>query len=1261
VAITVTAAQGGVTFNGMALRVMVLTQAARTQSGATASANGVVQVAVTPNQTGSRVYGAGIAPNGSYSVNGATTQIDNLTDATNLAQYLTCKATATSVSGTPETIGWPGSGSGGGVMLEIQQAGTLTEDGSAPAVSTTTGATTTTTASFTPPAGSLLVAMVPSNGGAGVTTMTVSGGSLTWIEKVKANASSAGYVGVWIAQVPAAAAVQAPARPVAQRRRPPARGIAGGVRGKTNLPLAPPPVTSSIRFPPPKHPRGVWRRVIGQAPPPPVPAVPPRQPPQPRRPGPARGVWRRATGTGNLPPGVTAVPRLPPQPRRRPPGRGFWRQVAGSVPPPPVIVFDALPPPPTFPLTPLDVRTELLLGGTWRDISAYVVQGTGPVGITRGHPDESTTTTPSGTGLTLNNRDFRFTATNPTGPYYGQLVRNTQLRTSVPEGASYLRFEPDQFSYASCPDSAAVSITGDMEIQLDITLDNWNQNQILACKWGASGNQRTWILELLENGTLRFNVSGNGTGISTAASTVPVPLPPLRRMCLRVTFQASTGNVSWYTSPPGLSSPTWTQLGATLSFGALTLFDSTATVQVGWGTDTDDGYSGIYGKFHAFQLLSGIAGTVKASPDFTAQAPGTTSFADAQSNTWTLHGTGAISNRKYRLHAETSAWPQSWDPSGTNVTVQLTAAGVLRRMSQGTSKPLNSAMNRAYVRLGGSIAPVAYWPCEDGTQATQLASGLGGPAMQIAGAPSLASDSAFLCSLPIPTLNNSIWTGAVPPYTGGVDNVLRFVMQVPAAGDTNGGIIARMYTTGTIARADLVYGTGGGLSMLIYNAAGTLLNTFGPAAFSLNGALVRVSLELQASGGNVSCNFVTIVAGATSGLDDSNTQTGASVGNVKQIVINPGGLLTGTAIGQISVQPVWDTLFDLAGALEAWVGEPAGVRFKRLCDEEGIGFRGQGSLHDTVAMGPQSATALTTLLQECVDADRGAMVEPRQVLALGYRTRASMLNQAPAVTLPYSMLMFPLGETEDDQIVQNDVTVTQNSDGSFSEQVLTSGALSIQPPPGGVGRYDVSVPVNIAVDSALDDEAGWILHMGTVNEPRYPQIDIDLASAEAGIASQFWSLLDLDLGDRLVITNPPPWLPPGSIDQLVQGVTENLGVKICNMAWAGVPSSPWNVMVWNDPLWGRWDTDSSTLHANISSGATSMLVDTTNAGSPLWTTAAGDFPFDVLLAGERVTVTNITGSISPQTFTITRAVNGVTKAQTAGAAVSLFSPPIWSL
>ena len=67
----------------------------------------------------------------------------------------------------------------------------------------------------------------------------------------------------------------------------------------------------------------------------------------------------------------------------------------------------------------------------------------------------------------------------------------------------------------------------------------------------------------------------------------------------------------------------------------------------------------------------------------------------------------------------------------------------------------------------------------------------------------------------------------------------------------------------------------------------------------------------------------------------------------------------------------------------------------------------------------------------------------------------------------------------------------------------------------------------------------------------------------------------------------------------------------------------------------------------------------------LWITTAGFpsmFPFDINVAGERITVTAITGSSTPQTFTVTRAVNGVSKAQAARrSGRCLWSTPVAAL
>jgi len=71
------------------------------------------------------------------------------------------------------------------------------------------------------------------------------------------------------------------------------------------------------------------------------------------------------------------------------------------------------------------------------------------------------------------------------------------------------------------------------------------------------------------------------------------------------------------------------------------------------------------------------------------------------------------------------------------------------------------------------------------------------------------------------------------------------------------------------------------------------------------------------------------------------------------------------------------------------------------------------------------------------------------------------------------------------------------------------------------------------------------------------------------------------------------------------------------------------------------------------SGDTSLLVASTGT---LWSTDSADYPVDVMVGGERMTVTGVSGASSPQTFTVIRSVNGVVKSHAAGTAVSLVDP-----
>lgn len=553
--------------------------------------------------------------------------------------------------------------------------------------------------------------------------------------------------------------------------------------------------------------------------------------------------------------------------------------------------------------------------------------------------------------------------------------------------------------------------------------------------------------------------------------------------------------------------------------------------------------------------------------------------------------------RRYRFVGEVVSWPTTWDISGNDVWIPVEAAGQLRRLQQGT-QTLGSAMYRAYALAeSATLNPVAYWPCEDGASATSFASGLkGNPAMSFTGAPTLASSTSFVCSLPLPVLNASTWSGQVP--TGGTwtDNVCRFLMQVPAGGETDGTVIASMSTLGTVKRVDLIYRTAGGLQLKGYDGLGNTLFDSGAVIFTVNGQLMRASFELKTSGSDVAWGMGTLTVGASAALVSGGTLTGASVGAVTAVTVNPGGGLTGTAVGHISVQPLSDTLFDLANQLNAWNNESPTNRFTRLCSEQGVNAisfvpPGYAMGGNGVTMGYQSSDTLANLLQQVADTDAGVIYEGADQLALIRRSRLTYSNQGTVynpqrgLTLDYAQhqLSGPLDPVDDDAYTRNDITVTAIS-GSFSQAALTAGPLSTQAPPNGVN--DVATTYSLSAGSlatSLADHAHWRLHLGTVDEPRYPQIKLNLRHPQfTGNVDLLNQALVMDIGDLVVIDNPKAGqVAPDPIRQILQGYSETLGVFEHDMVLNCSPEAPYRVGMVADAVLGHADTDGSTLNAAL--------------------------------------------------------------------------------
>lgn len=928
-----------------------------------------------------------------------------------------------------------------------------------------------------------------------------------------------------------------------------------------------------------------------------------------------------------------------------------------------------------FPQTVQDLLAELYIAGAWVDITSKVRREDGAgILIVRGRGDEQQAISPSTCGMNLNNRDGRFSPRNPSGSYFGLIGRNTPLRVSALAPTSFLQIDQttgttETTAYVSTPDAATLDITGDIDIRFEADLDSWTDVWELVTKWGSTTSQRSYALTLTTANKLALSTSVDGIAVSAQAISDVLPITQ-GRLAVRVTLDVNNGaggrTTTFYTSDS--ISGTWVQHGdAIVATGTTSIFSGTEALVIGDAPNSTFGASTIRGKVYAAEVRNGIAGTVVANPNFKIQTKGASSFADtaAVPKTWTLNGKVSINNRDYRFSGEVSSFPQKWDISGTDVWTEIEGAGILRRLNQGEA-PVSSTLYRT---LFARTDLVAYWPCEDGSDARTMASAVaGGRALWCDGTPEFASDSSFVCSAPVPVFNGSRWHGYIKPYTDTGTVSTRFLLNVPLAGLGGNVTVATLRTAGEVNNWDIIVNSVGNLNVTGTDRSGVqqFTQTIG---FALNGRPSYVGVRLVKTGSDTVVTMDVLDILGQTALTGGATMAGLLTDRATSLLLNTNATMQDVGMGHISVQSTVSPAFADAAMFSsvlANINETAEARIVRLCSENNIPLFRSGTLGGSARMGYQGIDTVVNLLRECEATDMGILYEDRAGYGLAYRSRNSILNEAAGATASYAanQLAGDPDPIDDDAFVRNDITVTRNNAGS-SRVTQTTGPLSTASPsatPPGVGVYDDEVSISLNSDDACDDQAGWRLHVGTVDEARYPRLGFNLASPSiANSATLPQALAYLDLGGRLDVTNPPAWLPPETIRQVVNGTTETLANYERFITFNCSPYSAWTVGVYgpSNVAVSRYSSDGTTVRTAMTTTQTTMNL--TTPYGPLWTTDPAQFSFDLMVAGERMTATACSGSTSStQVFTVIRSVNGVVKTHAVGETVELFEPAYYS-
>jgi hypothetical protein len=879
-----------------------------------------------------------------------------------------------------------------------------------------------------------------------------------------------------------------------------------------------------------------------------------------------------------------------------------------------------------FPEDPLGVRVEIRTGVVWTDITADVKTAEA-LTHARGIRNSGTSADPATCPLKIDNKDGKYSPRNPMSPYYGLIGRNTPVRVWIPGGTHFLDLDSTPANLASTPDVAALDITGDLDLRIELEASWYAPGaHTLLGKWDHPTDQRSYLMRL-QDGSLYLSYSTNGTAAGTFFHARPLPaLPP--RAALRATLDVDDGQggrtVRFYWAA-SMAGP-WTEISApTTLTGTVTVHAGTAPLTVAPSDlTTSPPRSPVEGRVYVAEVRSGIGGTIVANPDFTVRPLGSGGFTDAAGRTWSLSGSAAIADRQERFVGEIAKWPQKWVPSGQAVWTTVEAAGILRRYGQG-QKALDSTLRRRIP----SGTPLAYWPMEEEREATRAYSPIKGVQPAAVTGISFAAVDTLPSSRALPQLTGAATLSAIVPVhptptQWHVELVYNADDKAPAAAQPHPEIIS-ISATGTVRRWSVGM-RNGSARVYGYDSSGTAIvdQSVGLGSDVFHG-WVRLRFWASESVGVTTWGlFFQDIGGDAGGI--SRTLTGTT-GRVTAVTGTWGAATEGWAIGHLSVLPTAASSL-YTGSDNAYSGETAWARMLRLANEEQIPMSRTAGPLPPERVGPQRPETLVALLQEAAEVDGGMLLESRSRLGLLYRDRSSLYTQEPALVLDYAagVISTPLEPVDDDTATRNDITVTRTG-GSSARAVLEEGALSVLPPPDGIGLYDESVNLNVADDVQPVNISYWRLHLGTYDGARYPSVRILLHRRPALIPD----VLGLREGDVIRLINLPPWTAYGPVDLIVTGYSEVLLPRRWELIFTCEPAGPWMTAKADHPVYAKADTEGCAL--TVAATDTSTSLDVVSAGLP-WTTNPAALPIALKLGGEEVTAT----AVAALADTFTRAV-----------------------
>lgn len=831
---------------------------------------------------------------------------------------------------------------------------------------------------------------------------------------------------------------------------------------------------------------------------------------------------------------------------------------------------------PITPVTSEYLRVDMWWSGAWHDVTSDVLVRDG-VQLFRGRSSEDSSGAPASCSFSLQNRAALYSPRNSGSALYGLIGRNTPVRVGVGR--------PSVATVATGTGTTmtAPSVTAEVEGQhivfyASAPTGNFTMPGGYTASGEEDGNEftaRGARLDGVAAGATTPQDATTTVGGNWAALSIHIPGATGKPGLIDLFINGADVNLS----PTVAAGDTVTAVCAWMDpDGRMEPPKLEGDPGAGWTLLADSGPSEDTPRLMAWSMVS---------PD---GAPGEFSLvgardgaSDAMMALFVSEGALAWSPR---FAGEIAEFPQRWDHSLHDYYVPVEAAGVLRRIGQ---SDVDVTPVEASFLLRDSL--VAYWPLTDAdgaTAFTNLVSG-GAPMAFAKGSdglspdPELAAYTGFAGSLPTAVFDDAGASGPVSPAVDTQQWAAGCIVSIPAGGtaaganlftlEFSGGSISALifeYTSNTNLTRKVVYSDGTATSSGNQNWSSFMPN-------GIDGGRMLVHVTVIQDGADIDWAFKVLDLG-TQGSSVGQA-TGTEVGRTLGV---PSRFSVGVELGIGSTLHNSDVSFghafvvdDIrsvlqstdptlgAGSVKAfygWNGDKTTDRIYRLARDAGYLVQVRHNDVETL-MGTQSTGSLESILRECENASSGGRLSDAAGFpGLVWRDRPSKESQDARLSLALDGPgVLGADPTDDDRLTVNDWTIDR-SDGGSGRYVDAASVAA-------VGRYAQQETLSLELQADAPAHAAWRVHLGTVDEPRWPQVSVIWAR----IPSDVDDGMALRIGDRVTLTGLPDVVGGGTADLIVEGVRDSFDSKVWVTEYVCVPFSPWAVGV-VDADDERWDT-----------------------------------------------------------------------------------------